>query len=33
MMGKAGKVAAVFLGEKGFDVFSFFGIVELERVV
>jgi len=33
VVGKAGKVAAVFLGEKGFDVFSFFGIVELERVV
>lgn len=33
MVGKAGEVAAVLLREEGFEVFAFFGIVELEGVI
>ena len=33
VVGDAGQVAAVFLGEESFQVFAFFGIVELEGVV
>ena len=33
VVGEAGEVGAVFLGEEGFDQFAFFGVVELERLV
>ena len=33
VVGEAGEVAAVFLGEEGFDVFAFFGVVKLKGVV
>ena len=33
VVGEAGEVGAVFLGEKGFEVFAFFGVIELERVI
>lgn len=33
VVGEAGEVAAVFLGKEGFEVFAFFGVVELEGVI
>jgi len=30
MVGEAGEVGAVFLGEEGFEVFTFFGVVKLD---
>lgn len=33
VVGKAGEMTAVFLREEGFEVFTFFGIVELEGVI
>ena len=33
VVGEAGEVAAVFLGKQSFDVFAFFGVVELEGII
>ncbi len=33
VVGEAGEVAAVFLGEEGFEVFAFFCVVELKGVI